>query len=203
MSNVLGVILAGGLARRMGGGDKSLNALGTETVLDRVISRLRPQVEAIALNANGDPARFDRFDLPVLPDSEPEYPGPLAGVLAGMDWAAAQGVDHVVSVAADTPFFPSDLVQKLRQEGDGIVLAAVDDPVRGLLRQPTFGQWPVALRDDLRANLRAGLRKIVAWTDQHEARQAVFSLHPIDPFFNINTPEDMVQAENLLKVHDL
>ena len=145
MSNVLGVILAGGLARRMGGGDKSLNALGTETVLDRVISRLRPQVEAIALNANGDPARFDRFDLPVLPDSEPEYPGPLAGVLAGMDWAAAQGVDHIVSVAADTPFFPSDLVQKLRQEGDGIVLAAVDDPVRGLLRQPTFGQWPVAL----------------------------------------------------------
>ncbi|MCG6904144.1 MAG: molybdenum cofactor guanylyltransferase MobA [Rhodobacter sp.] len=205
-ARVPGIILAGGLARRMGGGDKSLLPLGKDTVLSHVIGRLRPQVTEIALNANGDPARFDRYELPVLPDSEPGFPGPLAGVLAGLDWAAARGAEHIVTVAADTPFFPENLVKKLLQaaetQGKPIALAATLDPERGLLRHPTFGLWPVALREDLRAGLRGGLRKIVAWTDQHGAAAAEFSTAPFDPFFNLNTPEDMVQAESLPRTCD-
>ena len=203
MTEILGVILAGGLARRMGGGDKSLRELAGQTVLDRVISRISPQVAGLALNANGDPARFQSHGLPVLADSEPDYPGPLAGVLAGLDWAASQGADRIVTVAADTPFFPADLVSRLQAAGDGIVLAATPHPQKGLMRHPTFGLWPVALRDDLRDNLRAGLRKIVAWTDKHAAAQAGFDVDPVDPFFNINTPEDMLAAETLLKAHAL
>ena len=198
-AKIAGIILAGGLARRMGGGDKSMRHLGGRPVLDRVIERLSPQIDVLALNANGDASRFDAYGIAVLPDSEPEHPGPLAGVLAGLDWAADQGIDRIVTVAADTPFFPADLVSRLMQEGDGIVLAATPHPVKGSLRQPTFGLWPVALREDLRTNLRQGVRKIVAWSDQHNGAEALFAADPFDPFFNINTPEDMVIAETLLK----
>jgi len=198
-----GVILAGGLARRMGGGDKSLLSLGKKPVLAHVIARLQPQVSLIALNANGAPARFADYGLPVIADSEPDFPGPLAGVLAGMDWAAQNGAASIVTVAADTPFFPKDLVQRLDSErkksNTPIALAATADPDRGLLRQPTFGMWSVDLREDLRAALRSGLRKIVLWTDQHNAAIAEFSTTPVDPFFNLNRPEDMVKAETMLK----
>lgn len=205
MSNpqILGIILAGGLARRMGGGDKSLLDLGGRPVLARVIDRLAPQVGSMALNANGDPDRFAHYGLPVLPDGEPDYPGPLAGVLAGLDWAAAQGADTIVTVAADTPFFPSNLVEHLEQArvraGTPIALAATPDPERGIGRHPTFGLWPVHLREDLRAALRAGTRKIVAWTDAHGAASAMFPCDPFDPFFNLNRPSDMVAAQRLLK----
>jgi len=206
MSDIPGIILAGGLARRMGGGDKSLLMLGNKPVLDHVIARLRPQVSGIALNANGDPARFASYGLPVLPDSEPDFPGPLAGVLAGLDWAAEQGAEAIVTVAADTPFFPTDLVQSLKNAAElqvkPIALAATPDPERGLLRHPTFGLWPVALREDLRAALRSGIRKIVAWTDHHGAASAEFAATPYDPFFNLNRPEDMVQAEVILGTHN-
>ncbi|KMW57718.1 Molybdopterin-guanine dinucleotide biosynthesis protein MobA [Candidatus Rhodobacter oscarellae] len=201
MAEILGVILAGGLARRMGGGDKSLKTLGARPVLERVLERLTPQVGALALNANGDPERFAGFGLPVLPDSEPDHPGPLAGVLAGLDWAAGQGAQRIVTVAADTPFFPTDLVAQLANAGDGIVLAATPHPEKGMMRHPTFGLWPVALREDLRGALRGGLRKIVAWTDQHNAATAAFPAEPFDPFFNINTPEDMLAAETILRDH--
>ncbi|MEM0948786.1 MAG: molybdenum cofactor guanylyltransferase MobA [Pseudomonadota bacterium] len=190
------VVLAGGLARRMGGGDKALHDVGGATILSRVIDRLAPQAGQLALNANGDPARFAAFDLPVLADSIADYPGPLAGVLAGMDWAAALGADHIISVAADTPFFPTDLVARLTGEISDttpIVLAATRDGER-VIRHPTFGLWPVAFRDDLRAALEGGLRKVVLWTDRHGAATAVFGTEPIDPFFNINTPEDLARA---------
>ncbi len=199
MKQPLGVILAGGLARRMGGGDKGLLQLGGQPILRRVIDRLVPQVDMVALNANGDPARFDAFDLPVLPDSIDGYAGPLAGVLAGLDWAAKMGADSIVTVAADTPFFPCDLVPRLLIESEGmanpLVLAATPDPKRGQVRHPTFGLWPVSLRDDLRAALNNGLRKVVLWTDQHNGRQAVFDSNGIDPFFNVNTPEDLAVAQ--------
>lgn len=202
-TDIPGIILAGGLARRMGGGDKSLLMLGGRPVLAHVIERLRGQTPEIALNANGDPERFATYGLPVVPDSEPDFPGPLAGVLAGLDWAAGQGASHIVTVAADTPFFPLDLVTRLRKaQADAakpIALAATPDPARGLLRHPTFGLWPVALRDDLRAALRDGTRKIVAWTDRHGAASAEFPATPYDPFFNLNRPEDMVQAEDILR----
>lgn len=207
----LGVILAGGLATRMGGGDKGLLPLANGTLLDHVIERLGPQVAGMALNANGDLRRFDAFGLPVLPDSIEGYAGPLAGVLAGLDWAASQGADSIVSVAADTPFFPTDLVARLSAAAEGqthpLVLAATprEDGEEtksmsrsGLIRHPTFGLWPVALRDDLRAALQDGLRKVVIWTTQHSGREAVFD-NAGDPFFNVNTPEDLTRAQAMLE----
>ncbi|MDV7141235.1 molybdenum cofactor guanylyltransferase MobA [Tropicimonas sp. TH_r6] len=190
------IILAGGQARRMGGGDKGLLELGGETLLSRVLARLEPQVGPIALNANGDPARFESYGLPVIADSLPGFVGPLAGVLAGMDWAAELGAGQVVSVAADTPFFPRDFVSRL-QAGAGdapVTLAATPHPEKGSIRQPTFGLWSVDLRDDLRAALEQGLRKVVLWTDRHGASEVVFESEAGDPFFNINRPEDLVEA---------
>lgn len=192
MSEPLGVILAGGLATRMGGGDKALLDLGDCTLLDQVMDRLRLQVPAMALNANGDATRFATFDLPVLPDSIDGFVGPLAGVLAGLDWAAGHGAETIVTVAADTPFFPRDLVARLIATSEGqaipLVLAATPDG-----RHPTFGLWPVTLRDDLRAALNNGLRKVVQWTDAHNGREAMFE-GAGDPFFNVNTPEDLEKA---------
>ena len=197
MKQPLGVILAGGQATRMGGGDKGLLPLKGGTLLSSVIARLAPQVATVALNANGDPARFAHLDLPVLPDSIEGFVGPLAGVLAGLDWAAAQGADTIVTAAADTPFFPCDLVPQLLLASEGmdhpLALAATPDAERGKARHPTFGIWPVALRDDLRAALAGGLRKVVLWTDQHGGRTAMFPDEAA--FFNVNTPEDLARAE--------
>lgn len=190
------VILAGGQATRMGGGDKCLRRVGTQRLIDIVMARLAPQVGPMVLNANGVPDRFDDLGLPVAADSLGGFVGPLAGVLAGMDWAAANGFDRIVSVAADTPFFPTDLVVRLNEHGP-LALAATKEGAK-IFRQPTFGIWPVALRDDLRAALSDGLRKVVVWTDQHNAGQVVWDADGFNPFFNINTPEDIALAEGLL-----
>lgn len=204
--SIPGVILAGGLATRMGGGDKGLHTLGEKPILQHVIDRLSPQAAPLALNANGDPERFTDWGLPVLPDSIDGYAGPLAGVLAGLDWAAEIGADTIVTVAADTPFFPNDLVARLRaaraETGHPIALAASPDAGRksGLGRHPTFGLWPVALRDDLRAALQDGLRKVVLWTDQHGCATALFDPPGPDPFFNVNTPDDLAQARARLEI---
>lgn len=201
-ARIPGVILAGGRATRMGGGDKGMLLLGGQRLIDRVIARLSPQCGPLALNANGDPARFAALGLPVLADSVEGLPGPLAGVLAGLDWAAALGASQIVTAAADTPFPPTDLVARLRdaaqQAGTPIALAATRDDQGNLRRHPTFGLWPVALRDDLRDALSQGMRKVVLWTDRHGAACAEFEADGIDPFFNVNTPEDMAQAQRLL-----
>ncbi len=204
MQKPLDIILAGGKATRMGGGDKGRLEIGGQSLLDRVIDRLGAQVAGLALNANGDAARFADTGLPVLPDTVSDHPGPLAGVLAGLDWAAEQGADRIVTAAADTPFFPTDLVARLEAEAGGmdapLVLAASRDAETGKIwRQPTFGLWPVALRDDLRRALEGGLRKVVLWTDQHGGREAVFESAGQDPFFNINTPEDLATARRLVQ----
>lgn len=195
MTKPLGVILAGGLATRMGGGDKGALILGGRTMLDRVIDRLGPQTGGLLLNANGDPARFAEYGLPVCPDGLPGHPGPLAGVLAGMEWAAEHGYSHIVTAAADTPFFPQDLVARLSRAAEKasapIALAATQEDGR-LWRHPTFGLWPVSLRADLRAALEDGLRKVVLWTDKHGAATAAFD---DAAFFNVNTPEDLAEAE--------
>lgn len=197
MSAIPGVILAGGRATRMGGGDKGLRMVAGRRLIDHVIDRLGPQVGALAINANGDPARFAGFGLPVLGDSIPDHPGPLAGVLAGLDWAAGQGAPAIVTAAADTPFLPGDLVLRLMAAAgpSGLALAASPDETGRVQRHPTFGLWPVALRDDLRAALAGGLRKIVLWTDAHGAGTALFDAEPFDPFFNVNTPEDIALAQ--------
>lgn len=196
------VILAGGRATRMGGGDKGLRQIGGQCLLDRVIARLSPQCAGLALNANGDPARFASLGLPVLGDSIEGFAGPLAGVLAGLDWAADQGADAIITAAADTPFFPGDLAQRLQAAAgpQGLALAGSPDGQGVLRRHPTFGLWPVALRDDLRAALAGGLRKIVIWTDSHDAGLAEWASDPFDPFFNVNTPEDIAQAEEMLSL---
>ena len=196
MTKVPGIILAGGLSSRMGGGDKALLPLGDSTLLAHVIARLAPQTDGLALNANGDPARFSAYGLPVIADSIDGFAGPLAGVLAGLDWAAAQGASQIVTAAADTPFFPSDLVARLAAVAapSGLAMAVTPDPERGRARHPTFGLWPVALRDDLRAALQGGLRKIVLWTEGHGCGFAEFPTRPHDPFFNVNTPQDLERA---------
>jgi molybdopterin-guanine dinucleotide biosynthesis protein A len=199
MTEIPGVILAGGRATRMGGGDKCLRVVGGRRLIDHVVGRLAPQVAGMALNANGDPARFAALGLPVIADDVEGFAGPLAGVLAGLDWAAARGAPAIVTVAGDTPFFPRDLAARLvAQAGpSGLALAASPDEGGRVQRHPTFGLWPVALRGDLRAALLGGLRKIVLWTDAHGAGTAVFPAVPFDPFFNINTPEDVAAAEAL------
>jgi molybdopterin-guanine dinucleotide biosynthesis protein A len=205
-----GIILAGGLATRMGGGDKALRSIAGRSLFTRVIERLRPQVASMSINANGDPARLAALNLPIIPDDIAGHPGPLAGVLAGMEWAAGKGATHIVTVAADTPFFPTDLAERLSAAmtpETPIALAATPDDRPGregkLARHPTFGLWPVSLRDDLRAALEEGVRKVVLWTDRHGAASVEFDATPFDPFFNVNTPDDMAKAERIAREYGL
>jgi len=195
----VGLVLAGGLARRMGGGDKALIRIGNETILQRALARLKPQTSAIVLNANGDPARFGSFGLPVIADSVPDFAGPLAGILAGLDWAAANrpGTEWIVSIPGDCPFLPRDLVAKLH-----VARIAANKPLAcahsGDWRHPVVGLWPVALREDLRhAITMEDLRKIEVWTARHGVALADWPTQPVDPFFNVNTPEDVARAAEL------
>ena len=198
---IAGVILAGGASRRMGGVEKSLMELAGKPLLGHAVDRLRPQTCCLAINANGDPSRFRRFSLPVLQDSIPGRAGPLAGILAGLDWAAEAGLGRIVTAAGDTPFFPSDIASRLAAEsersGAPIALAATKRAGDPPARHPTFGLWPTRLRHDLRAALESGLRKIVDWTDRHGAVAAEFESDERDPFFNINTPEDLATARTI------
>lgn len=196
MKQPLGVILAGGQARRMGGGDKGLLHLGEQTILSRVIERLEPQVAHLAINANGDPSRFADLDLPILADDISGFLGPLAGVLAGLEWAADNGAETIVTAAADTPFFPCDLVPRLQLAAEGMQIPVALASTGDGNRHPTFGLWPTALRHDLRTALEGGLRKIVAWTDGHGAQTALFEHE--SAFFNVNTPDDLATAEAML-----
>ncbi len=197
---IVGLLLAGGQSRRMGGGDKALRLLGGVSLLDRVIARVRPQVAALIVNANGDPKRFAGFGVPVVADSVPDFAGPLAGVLAGLDWAARHQPDcgFVVSVATDAPFLPSDLVTQLVRglEKAGADLACA---ASGGRPHPVFGLWPLRLREDLRhAVVAEGVRKIDHWTRRHRLATVSFSDQPVDPFFNANRPEDLTAAAALL-----
>jgi molybdopterin-guanine dinucleotide biosynthesis protein A len=192
-------VLAGGLARRMGGGDKAMIRIGGKTILDRVLERLRPTCANIVLNDNGDPARFAQYGLPVIADSIPDFAGPLAGILAGLDWAAthAPGVSDVMSTPGDCPFLPWDMVERLRQarQDANLPLACARS---GDWRHPVVGLWPVALRQDLRTALTVdGLRKIEVWTARHGIAIADWPSEPVDPFFNVNTPEDAAAAERI------
>jgi molybdenum cofactor guanylyltransferase len=198
----LGLVLAGGLARRMGGGDKALIVIGGAAILDRVLGLLRPACAEIILNANGDPARFARYGLPVIPDSVPDFAGPLAGILAGLDWAAANRPDlaWVASVPGDCPFLPDDLISRLHEtrRNASLPLASARS---GDWRHPVVGLWPVALREDLRhALVKESLRKIEAWTARHGVAIAHWPAKPVDPFFNVNTPEETAEAERLAQL---
>ncbi|MGH7075571.1 MAG: molybdenum cofactor guanylyltransferase MobA [Stellaceae bacterium] len=199
LSATLGIILAGGRARRLGGQDKSLLPLGGRPLLAHVIDRAKPQVAALALSANGDPARFADFGLPVLADAVPGFAGPLAGILAALDWAAARpGIACVASFACDTPFFPRDLVARLAA-ARGREHAAIASAAAAGRVHPVFALWPVEQRAALRRALEEeGLRKVDAWTARHPFARVEFPALPIDPFFNINTSADLARAEALL-----
>ena len=197
---VAGVLLAGGQSRRMGGGDKCLRALGGRTILDHIITRARPQVLSLVLNANGDPARFADYQLPVTPDTVEGFAGPLAGVLAGLDWATAHAPDCVwlASFATDAPFLPEDLVARLlkavQTEGADLACAMSDDR-----RHPVFGLWPLRLRETLRAAmLEEDIRKVDLWTGRYKLAVVPFEVDGVDPFFNANRPEDLEIAETWL-----
>jgi molybdenum cofactor guanylyltransferase len=193
----LAVVLAGGLARRMGGGDKPLTLLAGRPLLGHILDRLQPQVSVVALNVNDDPARYEAFGLPVLPDSLPGRPGPLAGILAALDWAATRGAASVMTVPGDTPFLPPDLARRLAAAvaaGAPAAMAASDGR-----RHPIAGLWPVAAREGLRSAIRdEGLRRADAWAMRLGAVVVDFPLGPIDPFFNLNSPADLAEAERLL-----
>jgi molybdopterin-guanine dinucleotide biosynthesis protein A len=201
--NALGLLLAGGLSRRMGGGDKALRPLGGRTLLDHVIDRVRPQLAGLVLNANGDPDRFARFGLPVIADSVPDFAGPLAGILAGLDWAAANRPDcpDIVSVPTDAPFLPRDLVQRLHYEREaaGADLACAASGGRA---HPVVGLWPVRLREALRAAVvTEGIRKVDVWTARYSLKIVDFPEEKpgLDPFFNANRPGDLESAAELLR----
>ena len=196
----LGLVLAGGLARRMGGGDKPLIAIGGAPILDRVLARFAPGCAQVILNVNGDPGRFAAYRLPVVADDVPGFAGPLAGILAGLDWAAQHRPDlaWLASAPADCPFLPSDLVPRLHaaRVTQRAPLACAHSGGR---RHPVVGLWPVALRGDLRhALVNEGLRKIETWTARHGVALADWPADPIDPFFNVNTPEDVAEAQRLV-----
>lgn len=197
---IVGVLLAGGGSRRMGGGDKCLRDLGGRTILERIVTRVAPQVDRLILNANGDASRFARFGLPVVPDSLSGQAGPLAGVLTGLEWARdhAPGCDWVASFASDAPFVPENLVGKLAaaiaEEGADMACAA-----SGGRTHPVFGLWPVRLAADLRrAVAEEGVRKVDSWTSYYRMSTVEFAVVRYDPFFNVNRPDDLAAAERLL-----
>ena len=194
-----GVLLAGGLARRMGGGDKPMRQIAGRTILERVIARLQPQCDGLILNANGDPARFKGYGLPVIADSVADFPGPLAGILAALDWAAANrpGVKWILSAAADCPFLPRDLVARLHRaradENAELAVAASDGQ-----SHPVIGLWSVGLREDLRhALVVEDIRKIDRWTARYPLATVEWPVQTLDPFFNANTMDDIAAAERL------
>jgi molybdenum cofactor guanylyltransferase len=194
-----GILLAGGLARRMGGGDKPMRTIAGRTILDRVIARLGPQCDGLILNANGDPARFAPFGLSVVADTVADFPGPLAGILAGLDWAAANRPDvaFVLSAAADCPFLPRDLVARLHQ-------GCIEQDVQGAVAASggqshhVIGLWSVGLREELRHALTSeGVRKVERWIARYKIATVTWPTTPLDPFFNANTVDDLAEAERL------
>lgn len=190
---IAGIILAGGQARRMGGGDKALLTVGGRTLLEHALDRLAPQVGPVLINANGDPGRFERFGLRVRADVIAGFGGPLVGLLTGMEWAAELGLAQVVTIAADTPLFPTDLVARLAAAGGEVAMAA-----SGGQAHPVFALWPVRLRQALRAFLDSGQRKAMAFADGYDARVVEWPDKPADPFFNANTPADFQRLTELL-----
>ena len=206
MIDIPGIILAGGLSRRMGGGDKGLLMLGETTIIERVINKISPQVGSLAININGDSSRFPDYKLPIIPDSIKGYLGPLSGILAGMEWAFKNGNRYIATVAADTPFLPDDLIKRLhamvksKNLNIGIAASRIlsgDD----VFIHPTFGIWEVALKDDLRDALANDTRKIMFWAKKFKLDYYYFETSDklSDPFFNINTPDDLEEAKYRLK----
>lgn len=203
LGEIVGVLLAGGLSRRMGGGDKNLNSVGGKSILYRVIARISGQVDGLVLNANGDPDRFAQYGLPVVADTVPDFAGPLAGVLAGMRWAIEHRPEatHILTVPTDAPFLPENLVSAMVEpivNGDADI-ACASSAGRS---NPVCALWPIRLADELEAAMiEEGIRKVDIWTARYRLTTVDFPCDPVDPFFNANRPDDLAEAERLLSVH--
>ncbi len=204
IDQVAGVILAGGLARRMGGGDKALLPLAGRSLVEHIVARVRPQVARLVLNVNGDAQRFATAGVPVVPDDVPGFPGPLAGVLAGMEWAAAEvpGCPWIASFPGDAPLLPLDLVARLAaavaEQGAEMACAA-----SGGRTHPVIGLWPVALAGALRrALVEEDIRRIDRWTARYRLAVVEWSEGALDPFYNVNTPDDLARLERMVIRHD-
>lgn len=200
----VGVILAGGRAQRMEGRDKAFIVLDGAPILTHVAKHFAPQCLATVISANGDPSRFKTFQLPVVPDTIPDHPGPLAGILAALEWVAKHhpSVDWVASVTVDAPFIPDDFVLRLHEARSSrrAELAIAQSAERN---HPACALWPVSSSASLRQAIQAeGLRKVGAWVARHDTGTAVWPSHPVDPFFNINTPEDLKLAQSLIDLAD-
>jgi molybdopterin-guanine dinucleotide biosynthesis protein A len=201
--DIIGVVLAGGQSTRMGGGDKCLKSLRGKPLLAHLLARLAPQVSGVVINANGDPSRFQAFSLPVIADSSAGFQGPLAGIEAGLAWAAANSPEAawVVTVPGDTPFIPEDLVARLAEAVREAPMAVASSDA-GL--HPVVGLWPVTMAGALAKALAAGERKATNWVTARGAAKVFFDAIEIgdaqaDPFFNINRPDDLKTAETLLR----
>jgi molybdopterin-guanine dinucleotide biosynthesis protein A len=204
-AGIAGIVLAGGRATRLGGGDKPLRPLGGRPMLAHILERLEPQVRPLAISANGDPTRLAEYGLPVLADDGPGgQAGPLAGILSGMRWAKVEGDKKMLTVAGDTPFFPLDLAARLSQavagRADHVAVAA-----SGGRRHPVFALWPVSLEADLSEFLaESATFSVSAFLEKHETVSVDFPMasaagKTIDPFFNVNTPEDLAEAEAVMR----
>ena len=204
---IAGIILAGGLSRRMGGGDKPLARLNGRLLIEHVADGLRPQVDLLAINANGDPDRFAPLGLPVVADTVEGHPGPLAGVLAGLEWASTTHASRLLTAAADTPFLPGDLAEKLLRAVHGLP-DAIAVARSGGRSHPTFALWPAGIAQSLRAALvEQDERQVSAFIDRHPHVEVDFAARQVDggacdPFFNINTPQDLAEADRLARALD-
>ncbi len=199
MSAIAAVILAGGRSSRMGGGDKGLLEIAGRPMLTRIIERISPDVQQMAINANGDPARFAAFSLPVVADNQQTFDGPLAGVFSALQWAGGEGFDRVLTLAGDTPFFPADLATRLSEAASTSTIAVAAS--RGRLH-PAFAIWPTALTQDLDSQLAKGRRRVADFIERHPNARIEFpdvdlSGEMLDPFFNINTPDDLAEARRI------
>ena len=199
----IGAILAGGLASRMAGANKAMLDIGGSTVLTRLIARLSPGVDRMVLNTNGDPGLFAGSGLTVIADSLPDHPGPLAGILAALEWAVAEGsgTEWVVTVPCDTPFLPADLAERLHaaRSRDNAVLACAASAGR---THPVAALWPVTLAPALRQAIsEQRVRKVSRFTDRYSRAVAEWGTDPVDPFFNVNTAADLAEAQRLASAY--
>lgn len=196
----IGLILAGGQARRMGGRGKALLPFAGSDLVHRAIDRLAPQCDRVIISANRELERLTALGLPVVSDAVPGFAGPLAGILAGLDWLAEHApTARLLSVPVDGPFFPVDLGARLKAAADahGVAIACAQSGGR---RHGVYGLWPVAMREDLRRALTIdGVRKVEAWLARHDAAVAEWPIKPFDPFININTLDDLADAEQHLQ----